>query len=109
MLKDRISDSFLFLHSVDISYEVLNIHDEDVSCCIKVSVHNPSTEGTFEDFVAPKFMVKSATASAGFGGVMFRNFMNSASLTAHLCASTSVEMHSETTVSSSSQFQNQSF
>ena len=79
MLKDRISDSFLFLCSVDISYEVLNIHDEDVSCCIEVSVHNPSTEWAFEDFAAPKCMVKSATASTGFGGVMFRNFMNSAS------------------------------
>jgi len=79
MLKDRISDSFLFLHSVDISYEVLNIHDEDVSCCIEVSVHNPSTEWAFEDFAASKCMVKSATLSTGFGGVVFRNFMNSAS------------------------------
>ena len=79
MLKDRISFSFLFLCSVDTSYEVLNIHDEDVSCRIEVSVHDPSTVVTFEDLVASKFMVKSATSSTGFGGVMFRNFMNSAS------------------------------
>lgn len=81
MLKDRIliSDSLLFLCSVDISNEVLNIHDEDVACCIEVPIHDPSTEWALEDLAASKHVMKLATFATGLGGVVFRNFMDSAS------------------------------